>query len=155
MVDDYGHHPTEIQVTLAAARSRYAGRPIWAVWQPHTYSRTRTLLERFALAFADADHVLVTEIYAAREAPPKDGFGGQQAAQALHHPDVRFTPNLEDARQELLAHLRPGDLLLVFSAGDADQLSGQVLAALQESSTTALQERRATPGALLGRDQDG
>ncbi len=141
VVDDYGHHPTEIQATLAAARSRYPGRPLWVVWQPHTYSRTRTLLERFAAAFGDADHVLVTEIYAAREAQPKDGFGGQQAAQALHHSDVRFTPGLEDAQRWLLAHLQPGDVLLVFSAGDADQLSGQVLAALQESSTTALQGR--------------
>jgi UDP-N-acetylmuramate--alanine ligase len=141
VVDDYGHHPTEIQATLAAARSRYPGRPLWAVWQPHTYSRTRTLLERFAAAFDQADHVLVTEIYAAREPAPKDGFGGQQAAQALHHPDVRFTPGLEDAQRELLAHLRSGDVVLVFSAGDADQLSGQVLAALQESSTTALQGR--------------
>jgi UDP-N-acetylmuramate--alanine ligase len=141
VVDDYGHHPTEIQATLAAARTRYPGRPLWAVWQPHTYSRTRTLLERFAAAFGDADHVLVTEIYAAREAAPKDGFGGRQAAQALHHPDVRFTPGLEDAQRELLAHLSSGDVVLVFSAGDADQLSGQVLAALQESSTTALPGR--------------
>jgi UDP-N-acetylmuramate--alanine ligase len=141
VVDDYGHHPTEIQATLAAARARYAGRPLWVVWQPHTYSRTRTLLERFATAFDDADHVLVTEIYAAREASPKDGFGGQQAAQALQHPDVRFTPGLADAQRALLDHLQPGDVLLVFSAGDADQLSGQVLAALQENSTTALQGR--------------
>jgi UDP-N-acetylmuramate--alanine ligase len=141
VVDDYGHHPTEIQATLAAARWRYPGRPLWAVWQPHTYSRTRSLLDRFAAAFGQADHVLVTEIYAARETPPGDGFGGQQAARALHHPDVRFTPGLEDAQRELLAHLRPGDVLLVFSAGDADQLSGQVLAALQESSTTAYQGR--------------
>jgi UDP-N-acetylmuramate--alanine ligase len=141
VMDDYGHHPTEIQATLAAARARFPGRPLWAVWQPHTFSRTRTLLDGFAQAFDQADHVLVTEIYAAREAAPKDGFGGQQAAQALHHPDVRFTPGLEDAQQELLAHLRSGDVVLVFSAGDADQLSGQVLAALQESSTTALQGR--------------
>jgi UDP-N-acetylmuramate--alanine ligase len=141
VVDDYGHHPTEIEATLAAARSRFPDRPLWAVWQPHTYSRTRTLLERFASAFEGADHVLVTEIYAAREAAPKDGFGGEQAAQALHHPDARFTARLEDARSELLAHLQPGDVLLVFSAGDADQLSGEVLAALQESSTTAFQGR--------------
>jgi UDP-N-acetylmuramate--alanine ligase len=141
VVDDYGHHPTEIQATLAAARSRFPGRPLWAVWQPHTYSRTRTLLERFASAFEGADHLLVTEVYAARESAPKDGFGGEQAAQALHHPAARFTPRLEDARNELLAHLQPGDVLLVFSAGDADQLSGEVLAALQESSTTAFQGR--------------
>jgi UDP-N-acetylmuramate--alanine ligase len=141
IVDDYGHHPTEIQATLAAARLRFPGRPLWVVWQPHTYSRTRVLQERFASAFDGADHVLVTEIYAAREAAPKDGFSGKQVARALHHPDTRFTPRLEDAKRELLAHLRPGDVLLVFSAGDADQLSGEVLAALQESSTTAFQGR--------------
>ena len=67
IVDDYGHHPTEIKSTLAGARLRYPGQQIWAVLQPHTYSRTKTLLEQFAAAFEDADHVIVTAIYASRE----------------------------------------------------------------------------------------
>jgi UDP-N-acetylmuramate-alanine ligase len=77
VIDDYAHHPTEIRATLAAARSRYPGREIWAVWQPHTYSRTRTLLSDFAASFADADHVLVTEVFPARELDPGD-FSARQ-----------------------------------------------------------------------------
>ncbi len=67
VIDDYGHHPTEIKATLAGARLRYPGQQIWAVLQPHTYSRTKTLLDQFAAAFEDADHVIVTAIYASRE----------------------------------------------------------------------------------------
>jgi UDP-N-acetylmuramate--alanine ligase len=70
-IDDYAHHPTEIMATLSAARVRFPNRNIWAVWQPHTYSRTRTLFTEFAGAFRDADHVLVTDIYAARESAQK------------------------------------------------------------------------------------
>ena len=68
VIDDYAHHPTEIRATLAAARARYPGRRIIAVWQPHTYSRTRALFEDFVNAFGDADETIVTEVYAAREA---------------------------------------------------------------------------------------
>ena len=70
VIDDYAHHPTKIRATLAAARLRYPGRRIWAVWQPHTYSRTRLLLAEFAAAFEQADEVVVTDIYPAREACP-------------------------------------------------------------------------------------
>ncbi|HSG44300.1 MAG TPA: UDP-N-acetylmuramate--L-alanine ligase [Anaerolineales bacterium] len=65
--DDYAHHPTEIKATLAGARARYPERRIWAVWQPHTYSRTQTLFLEFSRAFKDADEVIVTEVYASRE----------------------------------------------------------------------------------------
>ena len=73
IVDDYAHHPTEIRSVLAAARTRYPQRNIWALWQPHTYSRTLTLQSDFVQSFGDADQVLVTEVYAAREQAP-DGF---------------------------------------------------------------------------------
>lgn len=132
VIDDYGHHPSEIRVTLAAARSRYPGRRLWAVWQPHTYSRTRALLASFALAFEQADEVLVTEIYAAREAPPRDGFSARQVVQAIKHPQVHFAPDLARATTYLLEHLQSGDVLLVFSAGDADRISANVLAAFGE-----------------------
>jgi UDP-N-acetylmuramate--alanine ligase len=125
------HHPTEIKATLAAARSRYPGRPIWAAWQPHTYSRTRTLQNEFATAFKDADHVLVTEVYAARELDPGD-FSARQVVAAMRHPDARFVPDLAAAETYLSEHLRPDDVLLVLSAGDADQLSGQVLDLLKK-----------------------
>ena len=123
---------SEIRATLAAARSRYPGRRIWAVWQPHTYSRTRTLFQQFAGAFSDADQVIVTDIYAARE--PQQNFSAAQVVKAMSHPNARFIPALPDVRDALLAELRPGDVLLVLSAGDADQISAQVLAVLQERS---------------------
>jgi len=72
VIDDYAHHPTEIQATLAAARYRYPRSPLWVVWQPHTYSRTQTLLEDFANSFGNADEVIVTEVFPSRE--PKAGF---------------------------------------------------------------------------------
>ncbi len=130
VVDDYAHHPTEIRATLAAARARYLNRRIWAVWQPHTYSRTQTLLPEFAQAFGDADRVLVTAIYAAREKDP--GFSAAQVVDRMRHPNARYIPALADVRDALLAELHPGDVLLVLSAGDADQISTQVLAGLRQ-----------------------
>jgi UDP-N-acetylmuramate--alanine ligase len=131
VIDDYAHHPTEIRATLAAARSRYAGRRIWAVWQPHTYSRTQTMFDQFSNAFADADQVIVTEIYAARE--PVQDYSAAQVVQAMPHPSAQFIPNLPAISNYLVSHLRPGDVLLVLSAGDADLVSTQVLAYLQKS----------------------
>ncbi len=130
VVDDYAHHPTEIRATLAAARSRYPGRRLWAVWQPHTYSRTRMLMSEFAESFNDADGVIVTEIYAARES--EGNFSAEQVVKAMAGKPVRFIPSLADVSHYLIAHLQPGDVLLVLSAGDADQVSSQVLARLQE-----------------------
>ena len=132
VIDDYAHHPTEIRATLAAARARYPGRQIWAVWQPHTYSRTRVLFKDFAASFLDADHVIVTEVYPAREAAPDDGFSAQQVVAAMCYPDVHFTPDLLAAVVLLLTYLQPGDVLVVLSAGDADQISTQVIQGLAE-----------------------
>jgi UDP-N-acetylmuramate--alanine ligase len=132
LIDDYAHHPTEIRATLAAARSRYPGRRIWAVWQPHTYSRTRALLDQFRAAFEDADRVLVTEIYAAREAAPQNGFSGEQVAAVIDRPQVAFTPALAQAEAFLLEHLQSDDVVLVLSAGDADRISATVFEALRE-----------------------
>jgi UDP-N-acetylmuramate--alanine ligase len=133
VVDDYAHHPTEIRATLAAAKARYPGRRIWVVWQPHTYSRTRELLDDFAASFADADHIIVTDVYAARESAPDDGFSAQQVVAAMRYPDVHFVPGLFDTIAVLLTYLVPGDVLLVLSAGNADQISTQVIQGLAEN----------------------
>ena len=130
IVNDYGHHPTEIKATLAAARARYADRRIVAVWQPHTYSRTQTLFEQFANAFPDANDVIATEVYASRE--PKQNFTSAMVVHSMHHPSVRFIAGLTDTTKYLLDHLHPGDVLIVFSAGDADQVSADVLAGLRK-----------------------
>jgi UDP-N-acetylmuramate--alanine ligase len=133
VIDDYAHHPTEIRATLSAARARFPGRQLWVVWQPHTYSRTRSLFTDFASAFIEANHVVVTEVYAAREAVSTD-FSALQVVQAMGHTDAYFIPDLTSTTAFLLTHLDQGDVLLVLSAGDADQVSAQVLAALKERS---------------------
>lgn len=136
LVDDYAHHPTEIRATLAAARLRFPQRRIWAVWQPHTYSRIRALLGDFVAAFGQADCVLVTEVYAAREAPPPEGFSARAVAEAImaQRQDmtgvVKFAARLDEAGQYLLENLRAGDVVVALSAGDAEQITRQLKEAL-------------------------
>jgi len=129
VVDDYAHHPTEVRATLSAARARYPGRRLWAVWQPHTFSRTVTLLDDFIAALQQADRVVITEVYAARER--NEGFSSAVIVEAMTHPSAYFAPTLLSATQYLLEQLQPGDVLLVLSAGDADQISASVYAELK------------------------
>ncbi len=131
VIDDYAHHPTEIRATLDAARARYPSKRLVVVWQPHTYSRTRTLFDEFVVSFAEADEVIVSEVYAARE--PKQDFSARQVVQAMYHRAARFISTLPEIRNYLLSHLKSGDVLIVLSAGDADQVSAEVLAQLKES----------------------
>ena len=131
LIDDYAHHPTEIRATLAAAKARYANRRIWAVWQPHTYTRTKTLFDEFVTAFDNADCVLVTEVYRSREVFDPD-FSADQVVQAMDHPNAHFSGSLADTTTYLLNNLRPGDVMLVLSAGDATQISQDVLASLSD-----------------------
>ncbi len=134
VIDDYAHHPTEIRTTLDAARARYPSRRIVAVWQPHTYSRTQTLFEEFAASFPEADEVIVSEVYVARE--PAQDFSAERVVKAMNHPSAHFLPTLAQITAYLQATLRPGDVLMVLSAGDADQVSTQVLQALQEKEAS-------------------
>jgi UDP-N-acetylmuramate--alanine ligase len=131
VIDDYAHHPTQIRATLAAARCRYPHSSLWAVWQPHTYSRTKMLLQDFATSFDGADELIVTEIYPARE--PKQAFSSKEVVDAMPRP-AHFIPDLAEARSYLIAHLHPGDVLLVLSAGDADQVSTEVLAHFRDKA---------------------
>jgi UDP-N-acetylmuramate--alanine ligase len=125
VIDDYAHHPTEIRATLAGTKARYPGRKIWAVWQPHTYSRTQILFFEFSRAFADANEVLVTEIYASRES--RQNFSSAEVVSAMPHSSAHYSGSLEETTKYLLKHLRSGDVLLVLSAGDANQISTEVL----------------------------
>jgi UDP-N-acetylmuramate--alanine ligase len=130
LIDDYAHNPTKIRAALEAARSRFPGQRVWAVWQPHTYSRTQTLLDLYLNAFSQADQVLVTEIYAARE--KSTGFSAAQVVERMPHAHARFTASLQDAVQTLTNELQPGDVVLVLSAGDADWINPEVLRVLNE-----------------------
>ena len=131
VVDDYAHHPTEIRATLGAARERFPDRRIWAVWQPHTYSRTRELLDEFARAFEDADRVIVLPIYAARERDTL-GVSAADAAAAMEHPQVEAVDSLGTAVERLLADVRSGDVVLTLGAGDSDCVGERLLSDLGE-----------------------
>jgi len=132
LFDDYAHHPTEIRATLSGARARFPNARIWAVWQPHTYSRTRTLFLDFARAFKDADQVIVTEVYAARE--PKQDFTSAEIVSAMPHLSARYLKTLTEVTDYLLKNLQAGDVVLVLSAGDADEVSTNVLKGLQSTA---------------------
>jgi len=129
VVDDYGHHPTEIRATLAAARESNQGR-IHVVFQPHRYSRTRDLLDEFGAAFADADTVVVLPIYAASE-EPLPGITAELLAERIHGPNVQFAPDFPTAVAAVVAEARQGDLILTLGAGSVSQLGPQILTALE------------------------
>lgn len=130
VVDDYAHHPTEIQATLDGARSWH--RRVIAVFQPHLYSRTESLADDFAKALKSADMVIVTEIYAARE-KPKPGVSGSMIADLINAgvPDkARFISDKNAVAGELLPILEPGDLVIVMGAGDIRASGEDLLARL-------------------------
>ena len=123
LVDDYAHHPTAIRANLRAARLRYPQRQIWAVWQPHTYSRVQQFMPAFLRAFDQADHVVITPIYPAREAPIA-GISSRRLAATM---PAHYAASLADAVRILRQQVRPPALVLIFSAGDADQIAGDYL----------------------------
>lgn len=129
VVDDYAHHPTEIRATLQAARDRFPHQSLWAVWQPHTYSRTRTLLTDFARAFGVADHVIVLPIYAAREVDTL-GVSSADVVAAMQHPDVRCAGSLDEAVVWLGTELQTGDVVLTLGAGDGYKVGEWLLEVL-------------------------
>jgi UDP-N-acetylmuramate--alanine ligase len=130
VVDDYGHHPTEIRATLAAARECGHGR-IHVVFQPHRFSRTLDLMDEFSGAFGDADTVIVLPIYAASE-EPIPGVTADRLASRIQGPTVRYAPEFSTAVQMVAAEVRAGDLILTLGAGNVSQLAPQILAALEK-----------------------
>jgi UDP-N-acetylmuramate--alanine ligase len=129
VVDDYGHHPAEIVTTLAGARNSFPERRVVAVFQPHRYTRVRDLQHDFAKAFNDADEVLVTDIYAAGEAP-LTGIGGACIAAAIRrhgHKGVHFTGSLDDTGRVLRQMVSVGDLVITLGAGDVWRLGAELL----------------------------
>jgi UDP-N-acetylmuramate--alanine ligase len=129
IINDYAHHPTEIRTTIEAARLRFPQGRIWVLWQPHTYSRTRSLWDGYIQAFEHADRVIVTEIFAAREKNP--GFSSRPLAEQIPGEKSVFIEHLEDVTSFLFSNLQPGDVLLVLSAGDANQVSANLFAQLE------------------------
>jgi len=122
IVDDYGHHPTEIARTIEAVRERFPRSRLMVLFQPHLYSRTRHLAGELADALATADDVTVTDVYAARE-QPLDGVTGKLVVDALSDRGVlaAWAPTVDEGAARLRRRARPGDVLLVIGAGDVDR----------------------------------
>jgi UDP-N-acetylmuramate--alanine ligase len=134
VIDDYAHHPTEIAATLAAARMRYMSRRLWAVFQPHTYSRTRALLTEFADSFEDADEVVVLDIYPAREKIDLGMHSRLLVERMIEHPSVMYIPDIEGAAAYLAERVGPDDVVITMSAGDGNRVGELLLEALRHPS---------------------
>jgi UDP-N-acetylmuramate--alanine ligase len=128
-IDDYAHHPSEILVTLSAARLRVgAQRRVVAVFQPHRYSRTLEFLAEFAQSFKDADLVIITDIYSAGEANTGAISGERLVAEiGRYHPNVCYQPTLEAVSQFLTQNLQPGDICLCLGAGNLNQVIPEIV----------------------------
>ena len=132
VVDDYGHHPAEVRATLRGAREAF-GRRVVCLFQPHRYTRTRDLESEFATAFGDADVLLLTEIYAAGEAPIP-GITGQRLSEAIRasgHRDVTFVADRSGLAAAARSRIQPGDIVLTLGAGDITGVGPELLALLE------------------------
>jgi UDP-N-acetylmuramate--alanine ligase len=121
ILDDYAHHPTEVRVTIEAARDRYAPKRTWVIFQPHQYSRTRHFIEEFASSFGQADEVIVPDIYNAREARNDYGrTGSKDLVSRIHKKGgrARYLGSLDEVTTHLEANVTEGDLVLTMGAGD-------------------------------------
>ena len=139
--DDYGHHPTEIAATLAAAKG--LGGRVLVVFQPHRYSRTEALREEFGRCFTDADQAWILDVYAAGE-PPIPGISGKTVVDSAHAKGathVHFTPSHAEAVEAAVREARAGDVLLTLGAGDVSKLADTLLASLRRAGTVAGESR--------------
>jgi UDP-N-acetylmuramate--alanine ligase len=128
--DDYAHHPTEIADTASAAKTHFPGRRIVALFQPHTYARSRYLLDGFKTCFHDFDQLYILETYAAREAIA-DGMTGAQLAAELHDPEPGYFETFAAAADGVAAELQPGDVFFTVGAGDVDAVGPMVVERLR------------------------
>ena len=128
VIDDYGHHPVEMAATLAAARGAFPGRRLVLAFQPHRYTRTRDCFEDFVEVIGRADAVLITEVYAAGEAPlvAADGRALIRALRVAGQVEPLFVAQLEDMADAVLNQAQPNDVLLCMGAGNIAALAGQV-----------------------------
>ena len=135
VIDDYGHHPTEIKATLQAARECGYGR-VLVLFQPHRYTRTRDLMAEFGAAFGDADAVQVLDIYAASE-QPIEGVSGESLAAEMRKNGgrVQYAASMKEAVERLAADARPGDMVMTMGAGNVVQAGGMLLEALGKADS--------------------
>jgi len=139
VVDDYAHHPTEIQASLRAIADAYEPQRLWVVFQPHQHSRTRFLMEDFAKSFAVADVVLVPDIYFVRDSEAeKQAVSSEDLVSEIRRMggDARYLTSFEEITAVLGAELRPGDCLVTMGAGSVYQVADQVLTDLSRRAAS-------------------
>jgi UDP-N-acetylmuramate--alanine ligase len=132
VIDDYGHHPTEVRATLAAAR-QCGFRKIHVIFQPHRYTRTQLLMDEFANAFDDADTLFILDIYAASE-PPIEGITGEVLAQRIEEVgkhEAHYVSSFAEAAEAVVAGAQAGEMILTLGAGSVSQLGPMILERLQ------------------------
>ena len=140
VIDDYGHHPVEMAATLAAARGAFPGRRLVLAFQPHRYSRTRDCFEDFVKVIGSADAVLLTEVYAAGEAPvvAADGRSLARALRVAGRVEPLFVDNVADLPQTIADNARDGDVVMCMGAGSIGLVPGKVVDLLQNSELAPL-----------------
>lgn len=131
IMDDYAHHPTEIRASLAAARTRFPGRRLVVLFQPHTYTRTAYLLDGFRTCFGDADALYLADTYAARE-DPSQGMDARALASEISEPRAAYAGSVAEAADAVADALQPGDVFFTIGAGDVDAAGPRVLEALRK-----------------------
>lgn len=136
LYDDYAHHPIEIRALLKAARQWFPGKRIFAIFQSHTYSRTKALLAEFARSFAQADQVVINDIFASAREKDNLGLTGLKLTQAIkkHQPHVSYCPGKEETIEFIANHVRPGDVVFTVGAGNNFLWHQDILKALRTIS---------------------
>jgi UDP-N-acetylmuramate--alanine ligase len=129
IIDDYAHHPTAVRETIEAARLRYPESKIWAVFEPHTFSRTKATLPELATSFNSADEVLISAIYPARENIAEATITAEQVVEEIkkHQPNVRVVVDKTAALSLLSQEAKPGDIVLVMAVGSFNRLGYELL----------------------------
>lgn len=130
VMDDYAHHPTEVRATIRAARTRFAGRRLIGVYQPHTYSRISYLWDEWTRCWQGLDELVVLETYAARE-KPLPGRGAKDLAEAIEEPRATYAANFNEAARKAVELAKPGDVIFTIGAGDVTEVGPMIVELLQ------------------------
>jgi UDP-N-acetylmuramate--L-alanine ligase len=127
--DDYAHHPTAVRETLLAARTRFPNQRIWAIFEPHTFTRTEATLADLAKSFIAANKVLISEIYPAREQKTANSITGEQVIKEVskHHPDVRLVADKDQALFILENEVESGEVIIIMAVGSFNTLAGDII----------------------------
>jgi UDP-N-acetylmuramate--alanine ligase len=152
VMNDYGHHPTEIRATLSAVRECCGSqfKKLWVLFQPHRYTRTQLCWNEYLSVFKEADTLILTDIYAASE-KPIEGVSGRSFFDAVDHSRKEYVEDLEEVSTQLVSRLEAGDLVLCLGAGSVGAMPDKLLKALDERIDLPLQiSGDAIVGAVVG-----